>query len=261
MLEKKEYEVLNTIIKTIYQSKNSEGMRRQVLNDLKKLIPFQFSVFSLGVLKNKKVYLVDSVLVSDFERSFEERFLYLSETRYDAADYASWIFQIPESVVYKDSQLVNNFLRKKTAYYKDYLLANDLPHVAGISIVHKEKFLGALTLYKTKKRGDFSEKDLFVLDFLRPHLETRLADDDSMTENNKKNISYLLRSNYHMTSREIEITGLIFKGMKNEEIADQLAIAENTVKKHVSHVYDKLGVNGRPQLIQFILDNDMAHLW
>lgn len=261
MLKKQEYEILNRIIKIIYQSKTSEGMRHQVLINLKELIRFQFSVFSLGVLKNKSVYLADSTIVSDFERKFEERFLYLSETKYDAVDYASWIFQISESVVYKDSEVVSNSLRKKTAYYKDYLLANGLPHAAGLSIVHEAKFLGALTLYKNKKTGDFSEKDLFILDFLRPHLESRLATDDRLVQSNKKNISYLLRSKYHMTSREIEITGLVFKGLKNDEIANRLAISENTVKKHISHIYDKLGLAGRPQLIQFILDSDMAHLW
>lgn len=261
MLNQKEYEILNHIIKTIYRSKSSAGMRRQVLSDLKKLIHFRFSVFSLGILRNKKVYLTDSIVNSDFEKDFEDEFLYLSETQFEMSDYASWIFQIPESIVYKDSEIVNDELRKKTPYYKDYLLANNLPHVAGLSIVMDKKFLGALTLYKTERAGDFTKQDLFILDFLKPHLETRLAEDDSRTGNNKKNISYHLKSNYHMTSREMEILGLIFGGKSNEEIAAELMISESTVKKHVSHIYEKLELSRRSQLIQFVLDNDMAHLW
>ena len=261
MLEQKEYDILNGIIKTVYQTTNSQAMRRQVLMDLKKLTGCKFSVFSLGLLRNKIVYLTDSVIVSDFEKEFEDSFIYLSETKYEMSDYASWIFLIPESVVYKDSDLVNDQLRKKTPYYKDYLLASGLPHVAGISIVENGKFLGALTLYKAEKAGDFTEKDLFVLEFLRPHLETRLSTDDLRAGSNKYNISYLLKSNYFMTTREIEILGLVFKGKRNDEVADLLGIAENTVKKHVSHIYEKLEVSSRSQLVQFVLDHDMAHLW
>lgn len=261
MLEQKEYDVLNNIIKNVYQTGNSQTMRLQVLEDLKVLTGCKFSVFSLGLLKNKVLYLTDSVIYSDFEKDFEDRFIYLSETQYEMSDYAAWIFQIPESVVYKDSELVNDRLRKKTSYYKDYLAANGLPNVAGISIVEDGVFLGALTLYKAEKDGDFTDKDLFILDFLRPHLETRLSADEHRTTSNKKNVSYMLKSNYHMTSREIEILGLVFKGKRNEEVASLLGIAENTVKKHVSHIYEKLEVSGRSQLVQFVLDNDIAHLW
>ena len=261
MLNQKEYEILNRMIKNIYHIKGSGRMRQEVLLDLKKLIGFRFSVFSLGILKNKRVYLTDSIVNSDFEKDFEDEFLSLSETQYEVSDYAAWIFQIPESIVYKDSEIVNDELRKKTPYYKDYLYAHHLPHVAGISIVSDERFMGALTLYKTERAGDFTEKDLFILDFLRPHLETRLAEDDSETGKNKKNISYLLKSKYHMTSREIEILGLIFTGESNEDIAEKLMIAESTVKKHVSHIYEKLDCTGRSHLIQFVLKHDIGHLW
>lgn len=260
-LTEREVDILNHIIRLIYQVKNSETMRKQVLTELKKLIVFKFSVFSLGVLRNKTVYLVDCVTVSDFEKSFEEQFVYLSESTYDESDYASWIFQIPETVVYRDSDVVNDALRRKTSYYKEYLLANDLPNVAGISIVSEGRFLGALTLYKTEKDGDFTEREMFILDFLKTHFETRLAQDDLQMGSNKKNISYLLKSNYKMTSREIEILGLVFKGKSNGEIAELLVISANTVKKHLSHIYEKTGLSTRSQLVQFVLDNDIAHLW
>lgn len=261
MLKAEEQYILNRIIKHIYTIKTPRMMRETFLKDLKKLIPFKFSAFSLGVKKNKSVYLVDSVVFSDFEKAFEENFLYLSETRYDKEDYGAWVFLIPETIVYKDSEIVADHLRKKTSYYQDYLYANDLPYVAGISIVHNKKFLGAVTLYKTEKNGDFTEKDMFILNLLKSHLEARLADDDENVINERKNISYFLKSNYNMTSREIEIIGLIVRGHSNEEISGQLSIAGNTVKKHCSHIYEKIGVTNRSQLMQFILDNDLVHLW
>ena len=54
-----------------------------------------------------------------------------------------------------------------------------------------------------------------------------------------------------LTPREIEIVGLIVEGMRNKEIADRLAISEGTVKLHLHHIYSKLGVDGRLELVVY----------
>jgi DNA-binding CsgD family transcriptional regulator len=51
------------------------------------------------------------------------------------------------------------------------------------------------------------------------------------------------------TGREREIVGLLLQGMTNKQIAQTLGIAEDTVKKHLHHVYKKLGVRRRALLI------------
>jgi DNA-binding NarL/FixJ family response regulator len=50
-----------------------------------------------------------------------------------------------------------------------------------------------------------------------------------------------------LSERELEILGLIARGDSNREIADQLFIAEGTVKNHVTHILGKLGVRDRTQ--------------
>jgi ATP/maltotriose-dependent transcriptional regulator MalT len=50
-----------------------------------------------------------------------------------------------------------------------------------------------------------------------------------------------------LSERELEILGLIARGASNREIADQLFIAEGTVKNHVTHILGKLGVRDRTQ--------------
>jgi LuxR family maltose regulon positive regulatory protein len=52
-----------------------------------------------------------------------------------------------------------------------------------------------------------------------------------------------------LTPRELEVTRLICQGHSNAEIARQLVVAVSTVKKHTSHIYDKLGVHSRSQAI------------
>lgn len=50
-----------------------------------------------------------------------------------------------------------------------------------------------------------------------------------------------------LTSREAEVLRLLAGGKSNKEIAGALYIAEQTVKTHVSHILDKLGVPSRTQ--------------
>ena len=48
-----------------------------------------------------------------------------------------------------------------------------------------------------------------------------------------------------LTPREVEILTLLAGGLANKEIARQVLVSEATVKSHLSHVYDKLGVDTR----------------
>ncbi len=52
-----------------------------------------------------------------------------------------------------------------------------------------------------------------------------------------------------LTEREKEILNLMAKGYSNKEIGDVLFIAESTVKKHSSNIFEKLEVKRRTQAI------------
>ena len=53
-----------------------------------------------------------------------------------------------------------------------------------------------------------------------------------------------------LTTREVEVAGLVALGMRNREIAERLAISEGTVKIHLHNIYEKLGIEGRSQLVR-----------
>ncbi len=53
----------------------------------------------------------------------------------------------------------------------------------------------------------------------------------------------------HLTPREREIVEMVAEGSRNRTIAQRLGISEGTVKVHLHHVYEKLGVAGRVELL------------
>jgi DNA-binding NarL/FixJ family response regulator len=60
----------------------------------------------------------------------------------------------------------------------------------------------------------------------------------------------------HVTSREIQIISAILYGGSNKDIAKQFGISENTVKHHLTHIFEKLGVGNRLELALFGANHD-----
>ena len=52
-----------------------------------------------------------------------------------------------------------------------------------------------------------------------------------------------------LSPRELEVLAQVAEGLTNREIADRLVIGVSTVKKHITHIYSKLGVNHRTQAV------------
>jgi two-component system nitrate/nitrite response regulator NarL len=55
-----------------------------------------------------------------------------------------------------------------------------------------------------------------------------------------------------LTSREIEVLGLISKGYTNQQIAQHLVIEVGTVKNHVHNILEKLNVSSRNEAAAYL---------
>jgi DNA-binding CsgD family transcriptional regulator len=84
-------------------------------------------------------------------------------------------------------------------------------------------------------RDDFTDRDVQVLEVLRPHLlqfATRAA-------------TRWPQAAASLTPREREILGWVARGKSNHEIATILWLSPGTIRKHLDHIYAKLDVSNR----------------
>ena len=62
---------------------------------------------------------------------------------------------------------------------------------------------------------------------------------------------------FGLTPRELEIVSAVVAGYSNKEIAEYFKISEDTVKHHLSNIFDKLGVSTRLELALFAVNQDL----
>jgi DNA-binding NarL/FixJ family response regulator len=68
------------------------------------------------------------------------------------------------------------------------------------------------------------------------------------------------RKTYGLTPRELEVVTCIVEGCSNRDIAKQFSISEETVKRHLSNVFDKTGVSTRLELALFSIAHKLVDL-
>lgn len=61
--------------------------------------------------------------------------------------------------------------------------------------------------------------------------------------------------NFGLTRRELEIVSTIVAGYTNRDIAQKFSLSEDTVKHHLTHIFDKLGVSSRLELAMFAVNH------
>jgi DNA-binding NarL/FixJ family response regulator len=61
-----------------------------------------------------------------------------------------------------------------------------------------------------------------------------------------------------LTSRETDVLRLLVEGRSDREIGEELYISTRTAQGHVSHIFDKLGVNSRAAAVAIAVREGIA---
>ena len=66
-----------------------------------------------------------------------------------------------------------------------------------------------------------------------------------------------LRSRFGLTTRELEITSAVVSGFSNREIAEKFVLSQDTVKHHLTNIFDKVGASNRLELALFAVHHGL----
>ncbi len=124
-----------------------------------------------------------------------------------------------------------------------------LSNYEGSEDVHRALAAGALA-YLTKDAG----ADLLIAAILSTRAGKRYV---------TPSIGALLAERVpgaELTGRELDVLRLLAMGRSNRELGEQLGIAENTVRIHVSRILDKLGVEDRTQAVLLAIQRGLVHV-
>lgn len=258
----KELQIMNKIIELIYSAKNFNELRVELLNGISKLVDFSFSDFVISdVRENQSPDFRDSIVLSRYNKINEREFLCQYDQKYFRMDNMNWAFTSGDSFVYRESDLITKEAKCQSRFYTEYLDRFGFAYIAGMIVASESGVLGLVSFYKNERSGDFTDEDMKIFSMLLPHLKRCLNVGNRIKAFKMNNNRIMLKYQYHLTDREIEMAGLLIYGYNNHEIVKILGISINTVKKHVSNIFSKLGISGRPQLVRFIIVNGLLDIW
>ena len=166
-LKDNEIRIINDIILELYNTETRESMERKFLKLISALIPYKMSNFCVktdrsteNLLDNEVVFVgAEDEIISEFTKSVE-----LSK------NYLKNMFVYQNSFVYVDSDVLDNEIRKNTEFYKEFLEPKETPYCAGIILLKDGINLGVVNLFRGEEFGDFTEKEVFILDLFKNHL-------------------------------------------------------------------------------------------
>lgn len=244
-LSEKEWVFLNEITHAIHDMENLDEMRSNLLELLTVLIPNSCASFYLANSHDGK--LLSEPVAYNMDRKYIVNYLEYGER----LDYTMPIFKSARPIAYKETDLFDNAVREKTEFYNDFLV-HGFEYPMALCIARNAKCYGALSLFRSKQMGDFSERDVFILNQLHDHLATRIyLENCRRTDPAVRKIDEIRETNL-LTSRELEIAALVLQGFSNAEISCKLFVEIGTVKKHIYNIYCKYNVKNRIQLLRVL---------
>lgn len=247
MINHNEWTRINDIILIMNSTTEFEKMQRYFLEAIWLLIPYDKAMFYMIEKRKDKATLTNPVFVN-IEPDFVEKYemLYKMEPNNRLAGSAG------KTMAYRDSELMEGLIKDNEELYRNSLIPKEMRYGGGIILAEDGESIAEITFFRGAEKGDFSAKELFIMETLSHHLSIRVSNRSAIGKSDgryERMLKSYILAEKGMTRREIEIAMLIAAGKDNLQICDELSISLNTVKKHITSIYTKTGVKNRVEFI------------
>ena len=263
-LEQREWAYIDDIVYFIHNDDDFLNERKTLLSYIYQLIPNNFSVFHLADMSGEHLLAHPVVYVQGEENGASHEQIdainrYIDE--YEEEDFGKWIMLVGKRDVYREMDLIDDDEIRTTGYFNDTYAAFDVKYSMQVISAYNKKFLGAIVLGRSTEQGDFSDKELYMMELINRHLSLRLHHEFQKSRGAGSDSSAKLEDRIHgiaeqysLTKRETEVVFKVVKeGMTNSEICESLCIADHTLNKHLINIYRKCDINSRVALIHKVI--------
>ena len=247
-MEKNKFLMINDLIYEIYLWNNVSDIDDSFFQRLKMIVPFEYASLFLHDESADNPFSLGEPIC--FPSSFQEA--ELKYAQFAGEDELLWILHGKESQLIRESAVLDEEHRLTSPLYLKCYRKYNIYDSLQCTIVFQQKFLGVLTLFRTRPNGTFVSDDMFYLRaiaiHLNPVLYRMIFEMSSGNSDRTSGLSCL--SEYPLTARETEILKCLLNFQDNEEIAETLHIKETTLNKHLQNLFRKLEVRSRWELLR-----------
>ncbi len=176
-------------------------------------------------------------------------------------DLAAFLFEVlPVGIIVLDDRLAVTYCNAEGKRFTDrHGLPEEVPRIGGrmLAAFHESKLreLFPGEVYIEKRFGESTSKWLFKLHMVggaTPRVAVFIIEEAVSSRLNLNEI----RIQYRLTRRETDVLRRVLKGLRNADIADELGISEQTVKDHLSNIYQKIGIENRNDLMGLFIRSE-----
>lgn len=241
----KQWKQLNNLVKEIYLSDVNTLLDR-LPSKIQGLVSFSHSMshsyeqHSTGITPIK--YHSDDLseeIINDYIENFEN------------IDYIAWYSDVPIPRVFRDTDIIDAYLRSNSYLMKNWLMPNGMCYCITSTAAHNNIAYGSMSFFRSEEEGDFSDLDKMILSILNEHISIKFfLGNPSVDASSQLTPAETFAKKYRLSTKEMEIIQHIKKGELREALPDILCISDNTLKKHLSNIYGKLHIHSFEQLIQ-----------
>lgn len=259
-------QALMNSIRDIYSDLNPEAWHYRLLAVVSKLIPSDVIVYNkINMLTQKVVYYQlpagyvspeDTALFAEFMHEHPcIRLLYPQSLNVrgfinsNAVVRPDFIIQ-PEKSVLKISDFLNDAQFRRLGLYNEFFKKADVEYQISVALSSHQETIEGIALNRSGE--DFSERDRTILCLFRPHIIQAFINAEAvscMPNRVKTSADQLGWKVGDLSLRESEVLHWVSKGKNNTDIAVIMGISLSTVKKHLEHIYNKLGVENRTSAV------------
>ncbi|MFC1236271.1 response regulator transcription factor [Vibrio sp. F74] len=155
-------------------------------------------------------------------------------------------FKSPRDRIIKMSDLVSPMKQRSNIYYQDFIKPWKVQEIVELYFYHNNNLIGGASLFFDQSVNPPSKDDFIRLGALHRYIEfsigqqlktvTQLSFDDFCDQ-------------FILTNKERVVLQLAIQGLANKVMAQKLTCSLSTVKTHLQHLFAKLEVNSKVEMI------------